>query len=72
MASKMPVASPLKGVAPEMSSCSSTPRPHQSTGLPWPFILYTSGAAYAGVPQSVYVDSPLASTLLSPKSAIFT
>ena len=45
------------------------PKVHQSTPLPWPTLVKTSGAKYSGVPQSVNVL--LSTTFANPKSVNF-
>lgn len=47
-----------------------TPSDHMSTGLPWPFLSMTSGAAYPKEPAMVVKTSSLVSSILAiPKSA---
>jgi len=56
------------------------PKAHQSTAVPWPVFLITSGARYSGVPQRVYVSpakdvSPQSQRVMSataPRSSMRT
>jgi hypothetical protein len=42
----------IKGGVPTDISYVRTPRVHQSTATPWPFLSMISGAKYSGVPQN--------------------